>query len=316
MKRTILLTLALTAAVAFAPLTPLRAAASRPPTAVSFPRGAIARFIDHMVVVHRFSRAELLRLFATVHPLSRVLALVHAPAEALPWRVYRHLLVTPARVRSGRAWMRAHAQALAQASAASGVPAAVIAAILGVESNYGENIGSIPALDSLATLAFADPGRAAFFRHELSRYLILCRRYGFDPRRLVGSYAGALGIPQFMPSTYLRYAVSARPGRLPNLFVDSDDAIVSVSHYLALHGWRRGAPIARALPRGSSAWPASRLLALSPAPGGRRICLNAGHHHDCWLTYHNFRVLMSYNASWLYVLAVDLLAHELARPGS
>jgi membrane-bound lytic murein transglycosylase B len=284
-----------------------------PAAAPPFPATAVRRFIDRMVRVHRFPRAEMVRLFQSVRPLARVLALIHAPAESLPWPVYRRLLVTPARVTDGQRWMRAHARALAQATAATGVPGPIVTAIIGVESDYGRNIGSFPVVDSLATLAFDDPGREAFFAHQLARYLVLCRRYGFDAKRLVGSYAGALGIPQFLPGDYLRYAVAARPGRAPDLFNSSNDAIASVSHYLAAHGWRRGEPVARRLPPGAASWPVSRLLALDPTPRGRRICLPSHGHHDCWLTYHNFRVLMTYNASWLYALAVDGLARRLGR---
>ncbi len=292
---------------------PLHAApaASPPP----FPKTAVRRFIDRMVRVHHFPRAEVVRLFRGLRPLGRVLALIHAPAESLPWPTYRRMLVTTARVAEGRDWMHAHARTLARVTAATGVPAPVVAAIIGVESNYGRNIGSIPVLNSLATLAFDDPGRAAFFTHELSLYLVLCRRYGLDAKWLAGSYAGALGIPQFLPGTYLRYAVAARPGRAADLFNNSNDAIASVGHYLAANGWRRGEPIARRLPRGAASWPAGRLPALDPTPHGKRICLPAHGHHDCWLTYHNFRVLMTYNASWLYVLAVDGLARRLARGG-
>lgn len=290
----------------------LRAAPPAPPP---FPQAAVARFINRMVRVHHFPRAELASLFRGLHPLAGVLALIHAPAESLPWPTYRGILVTPARVAAGRRWMRIHAAALARVSSKTGVPGSVVAAIIGVESDYGRNIGTVPALGSLATLAFDDPGRGRFFAHQLGRYLVLCRRYGLDARRIVGSYAGALGIPQFLPGAYLRYAVAARPGRTPDLFVNSDDAIASVARYLVAHGWKRGGPVARRLPRGAISWPASRLLALDPAPGGRRICLPAHAHHDCWLTYHNFRVLMTYNASWLYVLAVHELARRLAQTG-
>lgn len=296
-------------------LVPLHAAPS-PVRAPPFPQATLRRFIHRMVERHHFARGVLARLFRGARPLARVLALIHAPAESLPWSTYRRILITRARIADGRRWMHAHAQVLARVRATTGVPASVLAAIVGVESDYGHNIGSIPALDSLATLAFDDPGRGHFFAHQLARYLVLCRRYGLDARRIVGSYAGALGIPQFLPGTYLRYAVSTRPGHAPDLFNSSDDAIASIAHYLVLHGWRRGEPVVRALPPGALSWPAARLQALDPTLHGERICLPVRDHHDCWLTYHNFRVLMTYNASWLYVLAVDALARRMAGHGS
>jgi membrane-bound lytic murein transglycosylase B len=300
---------------------------------MSFSARAVQGFIHHMVRAHHFPAAQLVALFHQARPLAGVLSMIHHPYEALPWRSYRRLFVNPEKIRNGQAWLLAHAHAIRQEERRFGVPGAIIAAILGVETDYGRVTGQIPALDSLSTLAFEDPGRGAFFRHELSGYLRLCRREHFNPTAIRGSYAGALGIPQFMPTAYLRYAIGRSPGRRANLFASMDDAINSVARYLLAKGWQPGQPVAievalapdrpppppglietpthvRALRRAGFLIP-HRLSNQLTVELVTRPGLASTHY---WLTLHNFQSLMAYNPSVNYTMAVFELALRLSEP--
>jgi membrane-bound lytic murein transglycosylase B len=294
---------------------------------------AVAQFIAQMVGKHGFERAKLTHLLAATAIDPKVIERMNAPAEALPWYRYRAIFVTPERIAGGRAFIAAHPRALAAARRRNGVPAAIVTALIGMESRYGEREGSISALGALATLAFDYPRRADFFRKELAKYLILCRKNGFDPAALKSSYAGALGAGQFMPSSYLAYAVDA-DGNGADLFASWPDITGSVAHFLAAHGWRAGAPVvARAkitsgadlsrfldkkLPahdlKSAGIAFAAPLAATAPV---RLIKVETGADHDrpqYWVGLPNFSVLMSYNHSTLYALAAAQLATAIAAP--
>ncbi len=304
-----------------------------PLATAGLPTQTVRHFIAHMVRVHHFDAQALTALFRKARLLPGVIALIHHPYEALPWRRYRQLFVNPEKIRLGKSWLRAHAQSIHQEEQQFGVPGSIIAAILGVETNYGRITGEIPALDSLSTLAFGDPSRGAFFRHELSGFLRLCRREHFNPAALRGSYAGALGIPQFMPNTYLRYAIGTAPGRRANLFTSMKDAIDSVARYLRAKGWQPGQPVAievalapnrpppgpdlletpthpRALRRAGLLIP-RRLSNQLTVELVTRPGLTDTHY---WLTLPNFQSLMAYNPSVNYTMAVFELALHLAGP--
>ena len=303
------------------------------PSPAGLPSGAVRAFIAHMVRVHHFDAPALTALFRKVRLLPGVLALIHHPYEALPWRSYRALFVNPGKIRRGQAWLRAHAHPIQQEERRFGVPGTIIAAIVGVETNYGRITGAIPALDSLSTLAFGDPQRGAFFRHELSGFLRLCRREHFDPLAIRGSYAGALGIPQFMPNTYLRYAIGPPPGRRVNLFTSTTDAIDSVARYLRAKGWKPGEPVAIEVALAPDrAPPAPDLLEVPTHPrdlrrAGLLVPRRLSNHLTVelvarpgltdthyWLTLPNFQSLMAYNPSLNYTMAVFELALHLAGP--
>ncbi len=297
---------------------------------ISFPRGDITRFIAHMVRSHHFERKQLITWFAKVRPLPGVLALMDHPFEALPWKTYRRLLVTPARIRAGKTWMALNRKALDGEEKRYGVPGALIAAIIGIETDYGEDIGDIPAFAALATLAFNDPARAPFFRHELSGFLRLCRRNHYDPLAIQGSYAGALGIPQFMPTAYLRYATRHSHGRPPNLFLSSQSAIDSVARFLRAKGWHSGRRVAiEAALAPNHTPPPKEILGVPRLPHvfreagllfthklARRtrvtlIALPGAFDTHYWITLPNFEVLMAYNPSIDYSMAVFELALKL-----
>ncbi len=304
-----------------------------PAAPTRLPSDAVRTFIAHMVRVHHFDAQALTALFRKARLLPGVLALIHHPYEALPWRRYRALFVNPEKIRLGQAWLRAHARSIRQEERHFGVPGTLIAAILGVETNYGRITGEIPALDSLSTLAFGDPRRGGFFRHQLSGFLRLCRREHFNPLAIRGSYAGALGIPQFMPNTYLNYAIGPPPGRRVNLFTSMRNAIDSVARYIRAKGWQPGQPVAIEVALAPDRPPPASDLLETPthARALRRAGLLIPHRLSnhltvelvarpgltdthYWLTLPNFQCLMAYNPSINYTMAVFELALHLAGP--
>ncbi len=294
-------------------------------------RPEVRAYLDALAREHGFARERLLALFERVAPREEVVRAISAPAEARPWHRYRPIFVNEARIAGGVRFWRAHRALLARAEARYGVDARVIVAIIGVETRYGRHTGRHPVLASLATLAFDYPPRARFFRRELTEYLLLSREEGLDPLRVKGSYAGAMGQPQFIPSSYRRYAVDFDGDGRRDLWSSAADAIGSVAHYLAVHGWRRGAPVAvRARARGE-AWreaaggleprlavSALRARGLEPVrpvagdPPAAVLELEGADGPERWLVFANFGVIMRYNRSPKYALAVHELGEAVA----
>jgi membrane-bound lytic murein transglycosylase B len=198
-----------------------------------------------MVERHGFRAADLERLFAGARYLDSVVTLITpAPPGQRSWQSYRANFLTVRRIEAGAAFWRQNAKALQRAAAVYGVPPEIIVAIIGVETEYGRNIGSYRVLDALATLAFDYPRRAEFFRAELEQFLLLTREARADAASFQGSYAGAIGIPQFMPGSIRRYAVDFDGNGRIDLRGSPADAIGSVANFLAQHGWLAGAAIA------------------------------------------------------------------------
>lgn len=255
------------------------------------------QFIQQMAAKHQFDQQQLTQLFSEVQPDQQVIKLMKKPHEALPWYVYRTTFVTPERARAGAIYWCRHANTLTYAEHQYGVPAEIIVSILGVETRYGQNQGNKSVLRSLATLSFNYPPRAPYFRSELEQFLLLTRDISLDPRLVQGSYAGALGAPQFMPSSYRQYAVAYQRNSCGNLFNNDDDAIVSIAHYLNAKGWQRGGKIA--IPVGAKN--------LSPLP----YILQGRNGPEYWRGCPNFSVIMRYNTSPLYAMAVYQLGEQI-----
>lgn len=292
---------------------------------------AVQQFIQQMVEHHGFDRAKLEALFAHVQIRTDVLAAMSRPAEAKPWYEYRAIFLTPSRIAGGARFWRAHEHTLARAQQVYGVDPAIIVAILGVETRYGGHTGSIPVVDALATLAFRYPPRAAFFRGQLEQYLLLTREEHLDPLALDGSYAGAMGLPQFIASSYRRYAVDFDGDHVRNLLGDVDDAIGSVANYLAVHGWRRGGTVAvpaqvsgddfeTLLKRGlKPRTPIATMQAhgvrlgrsLPASERGALIDLQGEKGSEYWVGLQNFYTITRYNHSALYAMAVYQLAQAI-----
>jgi membrane-bound lytic murein transglycosylase B len=199
--------------------------------------------VDEMASKYGFDRERLLSRFAEVRLREDILVAIRRPKENLPWHEYRKLFVTDTQVQKGAEFWKKHAATLMRAEVEFGVPAEIIVAIIGVETRYGKNTGSYRALDALTTLALRYPERGEFFRKELIEYLLLTRELGTDPLAIKGSYAGAMGAPQFIPSSYRRYAVDFNNDGRRDLLASMDDAIGSVAIFLRQHGWQPDGPI-------------------------------------------------------------------------
>lgn len=212
-------------------------------------RDDVARFITDMVERHGFVRDELQALFRqSVYQPSIIKAITPLPpkngTQGRSWKIYRANFVNPQRIEAGQRFRAQHAAALTRASAQYGVPEEIILAIIGVETVYGRNMGSYRVVDALVTLGFDYPPRADYFRSELENFLLYSRDAGIDLLSVKGSYAGAIGIPQFMPGSYRRYAVDFDGDGKVDLAGNPVDAIGSVANFLKAHGWERGGTVA------------------------------------------------------------------------
>ncbi|MFM7783589.1 MAG: lytic murein transglycosylase B, partial [Gammaproteobacteria bacterium] len=213
---------------------------------------AYPAFEQRMVQEHGFKPAELRRLFAQAERKDAILEAIARPAEKrLTWGEYRKLFITPARIDGGVAFWRANSAELARAGERFGVAPEIVVAIIGVETRYGGNMGSWRVLDALTTLAFDYPPRSQFFGSELEQYLVMTREQGFDPLSLKGSYAGAMGMGQFIPSSFRAYAVDFDGDARADIWNSRSDAIGSVANYFNRHGWTHGERVVdRASPTG------------------------------------------------------------------
>ena len=295
-------------------------------------RPEVRAYIDQLVVKHSFDRDELTRLFKSVERQSSALKAMDRQAEAKPWYQYRTIFVNHKRVNKGISFWRMHADLLARIEREYLVPAHIVLAIAGVETYYGVNFGGFPVLDALVTLGFDYPRRAVFFRKELTEMLLLGREEGLAYNQLQGSFSGALGLSQFMPSSYRYYAVDFDRDGKRNLW-HTPDALASIANYLARHGWKhdgaitnritmRGAretlPLNKAIkPWLSRADAASYgIKSISGLADGEPLFSVLSYEladgeHEYWAGYHNFYVISRYNHSRRYAMAVYQLAEIL-----
>lgn len=287
----------------------------------------IPRFIDEMVIKHQFRRDELENAFAHAEHLPAVIEAISRPATIKPWPEYRAAFVNAKRIRLGLEFWSKYRQTLRHAEKKYGVPQEIIIAVIGVETIYGQNAGNFRVLDALTTLAFDYPRRADFFRTELENYLLLARDQQFDLLTIRGSYAGALGIPQFMPSSYRNYAVDFNDNRKIDLLREDRDAIGSVANYLQGYGWIRNEPVVvRAqiggeLPAGETRTPRTLVewaaagvapgIDLAPDKSARLADFTVEQGKEYWLAFNNFEVITRYNNSDYYAMSVFQLAEEL-----
>jgi len=302
---------------------------ARPAFALDLKRDDVKEFIAHMQETSSFKKRQLRKLLKAAQSQPAILAAMDRPAEkARLWYEYRPIFLTEKRVQEGTDFWIAHRQALDEASVRSGVAPEYLAAILGVETYYGRLTGSYRVLDALATLAFDYPARAKFFRDELEQFLLLTRDAGLDPLKVKGSYAGAMGAPQFMPSNYRRYAVDADADGRVDLWTNWPDVCASVGNYLKEHGWNAGEPVLVEADVAPDKAPEldGHTLSLSETVGSLRVkgvnfesslppdapaVLIAADEADGvhWrVGYNNFYVITRYNHSALYAMAVYELA--------
>ena len=296
----------------------------------------LGRLIDSLVELHGFDRAALERLFANATLEPEVIAAIEQPREALPWHAYRRGFLTEERITLGVRYWRSHREALARAERLYGVPPELVVAIIGVESRYGIHQGGHSVFQALLTLTLDYPRRADFFSNELEEFLLLTRELRLDPSAVKGSYAGALGIPQFIASSYRRYAVDFDGDNQRDLFGSNADAIGSIANFLSVHGWAAGQPVMDpARVKGSPKdWPKQpgtepvRTLrewldyGVVPQPNPAQAQATNGDDRAAALIalqgesgplyllgYSNFYVITRYNRSQNYAMAI----HELAR---
>ncbi len=313
------------------------AQASPPDPAPYASRPEVRAFIRQMVKRHAFDAHELRQLFGRAKREQAVLdAIQPAASEAdRSWAIYRRIFVNPKRIGAGLEFWSRYGDVLARAQRVYGVPEEYIVAIIGVETYYGRHTGRWRVVDALATLAFDYPPRAEFFRRELENYLLYARKADIDVFSLKGSYAGAIGIPQFMPGSYLRYAVDFDGDGVADLSHSAADAIGSVANYLKQHGWQSGEAVqyeARISGSGFRSFldgglqPRHRLAELAKAgvvPDGSaqppgddtRAVLVELESPDAQSEYRiglqNFYVITRYNNSSFYASAVTDLANAL-----
>lgn len=292
----------------------------------------IKAFVDMMVERHQFDEQELSILFATAKYSDRVTKAISKPAERLPWYKYRKIFLQDIRIQQGIKFWEKHREVLNKAHQIYGVPPQIIVAIIGVETRYGKNKGNDRVIDSLSTLAFHFPKRADFFRSELEQFLLLTREQGIDPLLVKGSYAGAMGIPQFIASSYRNYAVDFNHDGKKDLWEDPVDAIGSVANYFNRHHWKSGQLVAVPIISKSNLIDSIINNDLQPKITLEKLLqykVVVGHSipstallkvmkfeqenikNDYWLGLYNFYVITRYNHSSLYAMAVYQLSESI-----
>ena len=295
------------------------------------PESEIEPFVAHMVEKHGVTARRARALLEDARVLDSVLDAVRRPAERKPWYEYRKIFITEKRIARGAEFWRRHEYSLARATDRFGVPPEIIVAIIGVESFYGSHRGRIRVLDALATLGFRYPKRSAFFLSELEAFVLLSDEERLDARGVKGSYAGAMGIAQFISSSYRNYALDFDGDGSRDLMQSPEDAIGSIANYLSEHGWLPGAAIAVRAEVEGDAFRALVKQGIKPhtslasirAEGvrfstyaadeetGALLQFEVTNGHEFWVGLTNFYVITRYNHSRLYALAVFQLAQRI-----
>ncbi|GJM04657.1 MAG: soluble lytic transglycosylase B [marine bacterium B5-7] len=291
-------------------------------------------FIKKMASQYDFDSTSLKKLFDQVIVSETILKAISKPAEKrLPWHKYRNIFLKQKRIDEGVEFLNKNQEKLHAAEERFGVPAEIITAIIGVETFYGRIAGSYRVVDALNTLGFYYPKRAAFFRSEFEQFLLLAREQGFDPLSLKGSYAGAMGMPQFISSSYRHYAIDFDGDDTIDIWNNSDDAIGSVANYFAEHGWQKNKAIVAKVKVKGERYKAVLGNGLEPDIGVAEleefgIISNSSFEkneklklfeyeqedtNEYWLAHKNFYVITRYNHSHLYAMAVYQLATEISK---
>lgn len=321
--------------IALAPsLTPAVSHAAQPSYAQ---RPEVQAFINDLVKKDGLKRDDVTRLMSGAQYQQSIIDAISRPAEhTMTWGKYRKIFITDDRVNRGVAFYNAHKQALKRAEKQYGIPAEMIVAIIGVETRYGQNKGNYRAVDALSTLGFDYPPRATFFRQQLREFMLLGREAGIDLNTAVGSYAGAMGYPQFIPSSYRSFAVDFDADNKIDLINDPADAIGSVANYFRKHDWHTGEAIAkRARYTGTPEKLAGlgKVLNLSLKPDVKAgslaglglqtktalppetlvspMGLEGSNGMQYWIGLNNFYVITRYNHSSLYAMAAFQLSQKI-----
>jgi len=300
---------------------------------VDVERPEVRSFIENMVERHDFEAESLRTVLASAESQQSILDAIAKPAEkTLTWNEYRAIFLTDERISAGAAFWRDHAAELERISSETGVDIEILVGIIGVETYFGRITGRYRVLDALATLAFDYPPRSKFFTRELEEFLLLVREEGIAAVEPTGSYAGAMGAPQFMPSSFRAYAVDSSDDGKRDIWSNWSDVIGSVANYFVAHGWQSGNEIA-AQAALSDAWKGSRpdngltpkeTVGTLSAQGvlfsttmpvdheSQLMVLEGADGDEYWVGFHNFYVITRYNRSVMYALAVHQLGQEIA----
>jgi membrane-bound lytic murein transglycosylase B len=298
---------------------------------------AMNEFINKMVSIHQFDPIEMHELFKSIEIKDDILKRISSPSENMPWYSYRKIFVTDERINSGVKFWQQNESTLSTVAKQSGVPAEIIVAIIGVETLYGQKTGNHRVIDALATLAFAYPPRSTYFLNELEDFLLLCREEKLNPLAMKGSYAGAMGIPQFMPSSFRNIAVDFEYDGHKDILHNPNDAIASIANYFIKHQWKTGQPIAipvsfkgennQKITLSSGLKPdlsqdeleLLNLKTMRPTPSlttkvkllSFEQPLGQKQTNELWAGLDNFYVITRYNHSPLYAMAVYQLSQSI-----
>ena len=295
----------------------------------------VVEFIEDMVTTHDFDRDGLSAVLAKAEIKATVIKKISTPAERkLSWGEYRKIFITNERINAGATFWRENREMLERITLESGVPVEILVGILGVETYFGRITGKDRVIDALATLAFEYPPRATFFRKELMQFLILAREEELDPTEPMGSYAGAMGRPQFMPSSFRAYAVDSTGDGKRDIWDNWADASGSIASYFLAHGWRSreevvaqaslGSNWSRAVPKPTNTLKMTDTVEslskkgvvfatdLCADSGGQLLTYEGDDGIEHWVGFHNFFVITKYNRSVMYALAVHQLGQQIS----
>ena len=293
-------------------------------------REEVRAYLDELSGSYGFSRNNLEKILSDHKPNKRIIDLISRPSEKrLQWHEYRKILVDEARIKLGVEFWNENIVALSEAEQVYSVAPEIIVAIIGVETRYGKIMGSYPVVEALSTLAFDYPPRAKFFRKELTEFFILTRDQKLDPSNLTGSYAGAMGYGQFIPSSYRAYAVDFDGDNFKDIWNNKADAIGSVANYFSRHGWQGDGPVivrgyktAHNLDVTANESLEPKFLAGDLRRKGIRNNLadntkvalfemQGERGQEYWLGLSDFYVITRYNRSSMYALAVFQLSQAI-----
>jgi membrane-bound lytic murein transglycosylase B len=301
--------------------------------ALDVERSEVRQFIHAMVEKHGYDRDDLVAMLKEAESQEAILTAISKPAEkTLTWQEYRNIFLTPERIKAGADFWREHKDDLRRISEETGVSCEILVGIIGVETYFGRITGRYRVLDALATLAFDYPPRSNFFMRELEEFLLLVREEGMEATAATGSYAGAMGAPQFMPSSFRAYAVDSNDDGKRDIWGDWQDVIGSVANYFVAHGWEPQKSVVAQASLGTE-WkgklPANSLtptetvdslsrqgvMFAASLPGDYKsqlLTLAGTDGDEHWVGFHNFFVITRYNRSVMYALAVHQLGQEIA----
>ena len=304
-----------------------------PSYAIDLDQPNVEAFIQTMVKKHSYDRETLRDILGQAEMKQSIIDKISQPAEkTLTWAEYRPIFMTKERVRAGAEFWRDNQETLTRISDDTGVPVEILVGIIGVETYFGRVTGGHRVLDVLATLAFSYPPRSKFFRSELEQFLLLIREEQMPATDAVGSYAGAMGRPQFMPSSYRAYAVDSTGDGRRDIWSNWGDVAGSIANYFLAHGWKSGEEITTQATLGSR-WneplpdnvfrPQETVSSLSmkgvmfstDLPGdseGQLLTVKGSDGNEHWIGFHNFFVITRYNRSVMYALAVHQLGQEIS----